>query len=100
MKFTVIAKAIFILGILTTSVMITENQSVNAKGKYEKMNRLYDTNKLHQYYSGPSYELTNVSGQSQGYYDSNVLLLTNKIKSSKCFYWEKMKINTKKKHMV
>lgn len=38
------------------------------------MNRLYDTNKLHQYYSGPSYELTNVSGQSQGYYDSNVLL--------------------------
>ncbi|WP_148245347.1 superantigen-like protein, partial [Staphylococcus aureus] len=74
MKFTVIAKAIFILGILTTSVMITENQSVNAKGKYEKMNRLYDTNKLHQYYSGPSYELTNVSGQSQGYYDSNVLL--------------------------
>ncbi|CAA3962143.1 Superantigen-like protein 7 [Staphylococcus aureus] len=74
MKFTVIAKAIFILGILTTSVMITENQSVNAKGKHEKMNRLYDTNKLHQYYSGPSYELTNVSGQSQGYYDSNVLL--------------------------
>ena len=51
----------------------------------KKMNRLYDTNKLHQYYSGPSYELTNVSGQSQGYYDSNVLLLTNKIKSSKCF---------------
>ncbi|HDF2154223.1 TPA: superantigen-like protein [Staphylococcus aureus] len=74
MKFTVIAKAIFVLGILTTSAMITENQSVNAKGKYEKMNRLYDTNKLHQYYSGPSYELTNVSGQSQGYYDSNVLL--------------------------
>ncbi|HEB2222524.1 TPA: superantigen-like protein [Staphylococcus aureus] len=74
MKFTAIAKAIFILGILTTSVMITENQSVNAKGKYEKMNRLYDTNKLHQYYSGPSYELTNVSGQSQSYYDSNVLL--------------------------
>ena len=70
MKFTAIAKAIFVLGILTTSVMITENQSVNAKGKYEKMNRLYDTNKLHQYYSGPSYELTNVSGQSQGYYDS------------------------------
>ena len=66
MKFTAIAKAIFVLGILTTSVMITENQSVNAKGKYEKMNRLYDTNKLHQYYSGPSYELTNVSGQSQG----------------------------------
>ncbi|MDT3803220.1 superantigen-like protein, partial [Staphylococcus aureus] len=54
MKFTAIAKAIFVLGILTTSVMITENQSVNAKGKYEKMNRLYDTNKLHQYYSGPS----------------------------------------------
>ncbi|SCR80036.1 exotoxin beta-grasp domain-containing protein [Staphylococcus aureus] len=74
MKFTAIAKAIFVLGILTTSVMITENQSVNAKGKYEKMNHLYDTNKLHQYYSGPSYELTNVSGQSQGYYDSNVLL--------------------------
>ena len=74
MKFTAIAKAIFVLGILTTSAMITENQSVNAKGKYEKMNRLYDTNKLHQYYSGPSYELTNVSGQSQGYYDSNVLL--------------------------
>ncbi|HBH9963442.1 TPA: superantigen-like protein SSL8 [Staphylococcus aureus] len=74
MKFTAIAKAIFILGILTTSVMITENQSVNAKGKYEKMNRLYDTNKLHQYYLGPSYELTNVSGQSQSYYDSNVLL--------------------------
>ena len=96
MKFTAIAKAIFVLGILTTSAMITENQSVNAKGKYEKMNRLYDTNKLHQYYSGPSYELTNVSGQSQGYYDSNVLLLTNKIKSSKYFYWEKMKINTKK----
>lgn len=62
MKFTAIAKAIFVLGILTTSAMITENQSVNAKGKYEKMNRLYDTNKLHQYYSGPSYELTNVSG--------------------------------------
>ncbi|MBM9825876.1 hypothetical protein GBF94_09085 [Staphylococcus aureus] len=58
MKFTAIAKAIFVLGILTTSAMITENQSVNAKGKYEKMNRLYDTNKLHQYYSGPSYELT------------------------------------------
>lgn len=36
MKFTAIAKAIFVLGILTTSVMITENQSVNAKGKYEK----------------------------------------------------------------
>ncbi len=36
MKFTAIAKAIFVLGILTTSAMITENQSVNAKGKYEK----------------------------------------------------------------
>ncbi|HDL9397611.1 TPA: superantigen-like protein SSL9 [Staphylococcus aureus] len=85
MKFTVIAKAIFILGILTTSVMITENQSVNAKGKYEKMNRLYDTNKLHQYYSGPSYELTNVSGQSQGYYDSNVLNFKQRNKAFKVF---------------
>ena len=85
MKFTVIAKAIFILGILTTSVMITENQSVNAKGKYEKMNRLYDTNKLHQYYSGPSYELTNVSGQSQGYYDSNVLLFNQQNKKFQVF---------------
>ncbi len=96
MKFTAIAKAIFVLGILTTSVMITENQSVNAKGKYEKMNRLYDTNKLHQYYSGPSYELTNVSGQSQGYYDSNVLLFNQQNQKFQVFYWEKMKINTKK----
>ncbi|MFG6222582.1 superantigen-like protein, partial [Staphylococcus aureus] len=40
MKLTGIAKAIFVLGILTTSVMITENQSVNAKVKYEKINRL------------------------------------------------------------
>ncbi|GBW60681.1 superantigen-like protein [Staphylococcus aureus] len=85
MKFTAIAKAIFVLGILTTSVMITENQSVNAKGKYEKMNRLYDTNKLHQYYSGPSYELTNVSGQSQGYYDSNVLNFKQRNKAFKVF---------------
>lgn len=85
MKFTAIAKAIFVLGILTTSVMITENQSVNAKGKYEKMNRLYDTNKLHQYYSGPSYELTNVSGQSQGYYGSNVLNFKQRNKAFKVF---------------
>ena len=85
MKFTAIAKAIFVLGILTTSVMITENQSVNAKGKYEKMNRLYDTNKLHQDYSGPSYELTNVSGQSQGYYDSNVLLFNQQTQKFQVF---------------
>ncbi|HEA6685677.1 TPA: superantigen-like protein SSL8 [Staphylococcus aureus] len=85
MKLTGIAKAIFVLGILTTSVMITENQSVNAKGKYEKMNRLYDTNKLHQYYSGPSYELTNVSGQSQGYYDSNVVLFNQQNQKFKVF---------------
>lgn len=100
MKFTVIAKAIFILGILTTSVMITENQSVNAKGKYEKMNRLYDTNKLHQYYSGPSYELTMLVAKVKVIMTLTFCFLTNKIKSSKCFYWEKMKINTKKKHMV
>lgn len=36
MKFTAIAKAIFVLGILTTSVMITENQSVNAKESMKK----------------------------------------------------------------
>ncbi|HCZ3050280.1 TPA: superantigen-like protein, partial [Staphylococcus aureus] len=74
MKLTAIAKATLVLGILTTSVITAESQTVHAKGKYEKMNRLYDTNKLHQYYSGHSYELTNVSGQSQSYYDSNVLL--------------------------
>ena len=67
--------------------------------KYEKMNRLYDTNKLHQYYSGPSYELTNVSGQSQGYYDSNVLLLTNN-KKFQSVLLGKDENKYKEKHMV
>ncbi len=35
MKFTAIAKAIFVLGILTTSVLY-RNQSVNAKGSMKK----------------------------------------------------------------
>lgn len=85
MKFTAIAKAIFVLGILTTSVMITENQSVNAKGKYEKMNRLYDTNKLHQYYSEESFEPTNISVKSEDYYGSNVLNFNQRNKAFKVF---------------
>ncbi|GKS47572.1 superantigen-like protein SSL8 [Staphylococcus argenteus] len=74
MKMKTLAKATLALGLLTTGVITSEGQTVHAKEKNEKKNRLYDTNKLHQYYSGPSYELTNVSGQSQSYYESNVLL--------------------------
>ncbi len=52
MKFTAIARKRYLY--YNYKCNDTNNQLVNAKGKYEKMNRLYDTNKLHQYYSGPN----------------------------------------------
>ncbi len=64
-----------------------------------KKSTVYTTNKLHQYYSGPSYELTNVSGQVKVIIYSNVSLFNQQNQKFQAFLLEKMKINTKKKHM-
>ncbi|HDC9135570.1 TPA: superantigen-like protein SSL9 [Staphylococcus aureus] len=85
MKLTAIAKATLALGILTTGVMTAESQTVNAKVKLDETQRKYYINMLKDYYSQESYESTNISVKSEGYYGSNVLNFNQRNKNFKVF---------------
>lgn len=85
MKLTAIAKATLALGILTTGVMTTESQTVNAKVKLDETQRKYYINMLKDYYSQESYESTNISVKSEDYYGSNVLNFNQRNKNFKVF---------------
>ncbi|HCX9557725.1 TPA: superantigen-like protein SSL9 [Staphylococcus aureus] len=85
MKLTAIAKATLALGILTTSVMTAESQTVNAKVKLDETQRKYYINMLKDYYSQESYESTNISVKSEDYYGSNVLNFNQRNKNFKVF---------------
>ncbi|EOB7742494.1 superantigen-like protein SSL7 [Staphylococcus aureus] len=74
MKLKTLAKAALALGLLTTGVITSEGQAVQAKEKQERVQHLYDIKDLHRYYSSESFEFSNISGKVENYNGSNVLL--------------------------
>ncbi|CDR22292.1 superantigen-like protein SSL7 [Staphylococcus schweitzeri] len=73
MKLKTLAKATLALGLLTTGVITSEGQAVQAKEKQERVQHLYDIKDLHRYYSSDSFEFKNVSGKIENYNGSNVV---------------------------
>ncbi len=67
MKLSTIAKTSLALGILTTGVMTTHAQSVDANGFNKGLQLLTDENKeLVEYYKKPSFDFKNVNGFKDG----------------------------------
>ncbi|HHV8921276.1 TPA: exotoxin beta-grasp domain-containing protein [Staphylococcus aureus] len=85
MKLKTLAKVTLALGLLTTGVITEKSQVVHASDKYDKIKRLYNSSTLHQYYSGKSYKLSNISGQSLSYFESNFLLFSQQNKKFQVF---------------
>lgn len=73
MKLKTLAKATLALGLLTTGVITSEGQAVQAKEKQERVQHLYDIKDLHRYYSSDSFEFKNVSGKIENYNGSSVV---------------------------
>ena len=73
MKLKTLAKATLALGLLTTGVITSEGQAVQAKEKQERVQHLYDIQDLHRYYSSESFEFSNISGKVENYNGSNVV---------------------------
>ncbi|NFZ28025.1 superantigen-like protein SSL7 [Staphylococcus aureus] len=73
MKLKTLAKATLALGLLTTGVITSEGQAVQAKEKQERVQHLYDIKDLHRYYSSESFEFSNISGKVENYNGSNVV---------------------------
>lgn len=73
MKLKTLAKATLALGLLTTGVITSEGQAVQAKEKQERVQHLYDIKDLHRYYSSDSFEFSNISGKVENYNGSNVV---------------------------
>ncbi|WZI67485.1 superantigen-like protein SSL7 [Staphylococcus aureus] len=73
MKFKKLAIVTLALGLLTTGVIASEGQVVQAKENQERVQHLYDIRDLHQYYSAPSFEFSNISGKVENYNGSNVV---------------------------
>ncbi|GJF44952.1 superantigen-like protein SSL7 [Staphylococcus argenteus] len=73
MKLKTLAKATLALGLLTTGVITSEGQAVQAKEKQERVQHLYDIRDLHRYYSSDSFEYSNISGKVENYNGSNVV---------------------------
>lgn len=72
MKLKTLAKATLALGLLTTGVITSEGQAVQAAEKQERVQHLHDIRDLHRYYSSESFEYSNVSGKVENYNGSNV----------------------------
>ncbi|HAR4283220.1 TPA: superantigen-like protein SSL7 [Staphylococcus aureus] len=73
MKLKTLAKATLALGLLTTGVITSEGQAVQAKEKQERVQHLYDIKDLHRYYSSESFEFSNIRGKVENYNGSNVV---------------------------
>lgn len=85
MKFKKLAIVTLALGLLTTGVIASEGQVVKAKEKQERVQHLYDIRDLHQYYSAPSFEYSNISSKVENYNDSNVLRFNQKNQNHQLF---------------
>ncbi|MGT0298593.1 superantigen-like protein SSL7 [Staphylococcus aureus] len=67
MKLKTLAKATLALGLLTTGVITSEGQAVQAKEKQERVQHLYDIKDLHRYYSSESFKISNIRGKVENY---------------------------------
>ncbi|HDK4389211.1 TPA: superantigen-like protein SSL7 [Staphylococcus aureus] len=85
MKFKKLAIATLALGLLTTGVIASEGQVVQAKENQERVQHLYDIRDLHQYYSAPSFEYSNISSKVENYNGSNVLRFNQKNQNHQLF---------------
>lgn len=85
MKLKTLAKAILALGLLTTGVITSEGQAVQAAEKQERVQHLHDIRDLHRYYSSESFEYSNVSGKVENYNGSNVVRFNPKDQNHQLF---------------
>ncbi|CAM3989466.1 superantigen-like protein SSL7 [Staphylococcus schweitzeri] len=85
MKLKTLAKATLALGLLTTGVITSEGQAVQAKEKQERVQHLYDIKDLHRYYSSESVEFRNVSGKIENYNGSNVVRFSQQNQNHQLF---------------
>ena len=85
MKLKTLAKATSALGLLTTGVITSEGQAVQAAEKQERVQHLHDIRDLHRYYSSESFEYSNVSGKVENYNGSNVVRFNPKDQNHQLF---------------
>ncbi|HDF9060638.1 TPA: superantigen-like protein SSL7 [Staphylococcus aureus] len=85
MKLKTLAKATLALGLLTTCVITSEGQAVQAAEKQERVQHLHDIRDLHRYYSSESFEYSNVSGKVENYNGSNVVRFNPKDQNHQLF---------------
>ncbi|HBC8652537.1 TPA: superantigen-like protein SSL7 [Staphylococcus aureus] len=85
MKLKTLAKATLALGLLTTGVITSEGQAVQAAEKQERVQHLHDIRDLHRYYSPESFEYSNVSGKVENYNGSNVVRFNPKDQNHQLF---------------
>lgn len=85
MKLKTLAKATLALGLLTTGVITSEGQAVQAAEKQERVQHLHDIRDLHRYYSLESFEYSNVSGKVENYNGSNVVRFNPKDQNHQLF---------------
>ncbi|HDC7799346.1 TPA: superantigen-like protein SSL7 [Staphylococcus aureus] len=85
MKLKTLAKATLELGLLTTGVITSEGQAVQAAEKQERVQHLHDIRDLHRYYSSESFEYSNVSGKVENYNGSNVVRFNPKDQNHQLF---------------
>ncbi|BCN87445.1 superantigen-like protein SSL7 [Staphylococcus argenteus] len=95
MKLKTLAKATLALGLLTTGVITSEGQAVQAKEKQERVQHLYDIRDLHRYYSAPSFEYSNISGKVENYNGSNVVRFNQEKQNHQLFLLGKDKAKYK-----
>ncbi|HFV7316348.1 TPA: superantigen-like protein SSL7 [Staphylococcus aureus] len=91
MKLKTLAKATLALGLLTTGVITSEGQAVQAAEKQERVQHLHDIRDLHRYYSSESFEYSNVSGKVENYNGSNVVRFNPKDQNHQLFLLGKVK---------
>ncbi|HDH6161269.1 TPA: superantigen-like protein SSL7 [Staphylococcus aureus] len=91
MKLKTLAKATLALGLLTTGVITSEGQAVQAAEKQERVQHLHDIRDLHRYYSSESFEYSNVSGKVENYNGSNVVRFNPKDQNHQLFLLRKDK---------
>lgn len=85
MKLKTLAKATLALGLLTTGVITSEGQAVQAAEKQERVQHLHDIRDLHRYYSSESFKYSNVSGKVENYNGSNVVRFNPKDQNHQLF---------------
>lgn len=85
MKLKTLAKATLALGLLTTGVITSEGQAVQAAEKQERVQHLHDIRDLHRYYSSESFEYSNLSGKVENYNGSNVVRFNPKDQNHQLF---------------